>query len=182
MLQNTKEVSETYLYAVNDVLAKCDCDLATVEVETEDIALRRDAIQSLIRRTNTALNLPSPLECEQRCDCCGEDVEEVWIRADGAEVCRRCFDRALLSVGGRINFCIERFENGSWRWYGSGDTENGIFAELPDNVYQLRDKFDSQDSEVTGSDAYRYRPAPSKQHRQTGKTRERCFLSEIGKG
>jgi hypothetical protein len=59
MLQNTKEVSETYLYAVNDVLAKCDCDLATVEVETEDIALRRDAIQSLIRRTNTALNLPS---------------------------------------------------------------------------------------------------------------------------
>lgn len=93
-------VSSTYLQTILQLA----CDYHEELHETlHHVTLEEDvvSIQSVIESTEVLINqtkgyLQIPIEqtyCEQRCDQCGEDVDQYMLCPDGAEICHACFEQ-----------------------------------------------------------------------------------------
>jgi hypothetical protein len=101
MRENHKMIAvpAKYIEAVRQTLAEYDRELCEIEHsvylpdEQESVACQRDGVLGLIRMSNTALGEPSLVEWEQQCDQCGCDLDEIWVEADGLEVCKDCFEK-----------------------------------------------------------------------------------------
>jgi hypothetical protein len=92
-------VSNTYLHTMLQLAIDYHEELheilgnVTIQDDYESVQSLIESTEVLINKTKGYLGIAiQQTYCEQRCDECGEDLDEYMLCPDGAEICVKCFE------------------------------------------------------------------------------------------